>query len=146
MYDARLTRWITQSIHKHFETATLSCQLILEHQGKDFSKYQAWAEVRMDGPHVRQRGRINYDFVIFVNVLVTDKTTTDLYSIERLTGELSVILGSTIVVRQYGIDSDEGTTIVGCLNREGEVQINNQGTSSAKQSSVETTYVLKYKE
>lgn len=145
MFDSRLTRWISQSVHKAFDS--LSVQVLFENQPKTRSKYSESIEVRIHGPNYRQVNG-GWKIQVFVNVLVTVRQENDIYAMEKILGPVTNILATSIVVQQYGVGESED--VVGCLRPAGRVETANQGIfkteTKALQATVENVFYMDIKE
>ncbi len=109
-------RWVRASILKHFETNRQGVHLFIEGGDRDTSGNQNFAELRVDGPFLRENSKNCWDLTVEINVLiqgVLDKD--DLYKIEEPIGIMCAAFHRNITVYKYGEGNEDDQSILGCL-------------------------------
>lgn len=111
-------RWIQASINKHFADGLVSVlTLLLPGQHRDDDDDSDRAELRIDGPHLREVTAGDWRARVDVNVyLVHAYNNSNIYVLQDNIGTIIQLFGD-IQVYDYGI----GTDNVGCLQLDSEI-------------------------
>jgi len=120
------TKWIIASIHKHLsllEESDFKYQL----DGKDsVNENDKTFEVRVDGPVFTQISHSDFKVDIRVNVLIQIPVTTNVYTINVLTGKIAEGF-TAITVNKYGLNAEDDDSYLACLRPVGEIKIRDFG-------------------
>lgn len=112
-------RWLLASVHKHFDANRQGYPVYFESHDRFTDQETDYAEVRIDGPLVRQLTSDEFHLRVEINVLVASKKDqADNHKLYRLAGVFLAAFTPTISVFRYGDGPDDNGTLLGCLRRD----------------------------
>lgn len=124
MYDPNLPRWVKISVIKHFKTVASGISLPLQASGVDdpdsefFKNAERRAELRLQGPSIREFDQGIYTCFVDINVLITERIgeeSQNVYTVTDAAGAFQVAAATPIVVKRYGPGTNDDETTIGCL-------------------------------
>lgn len=115
-YDKNWGRWITASMLKYLDDNKPSGAFVYyEGQPRKTNGYDAWYEVRIDGPTARELSKDYWRLEIEVNILCSCGVDRDLYHIDRMLGEMGALLSDAPGLFKLGDGPDDDQSQLGCL-------------------------------
>lgn len=111
MIDARMIRWITASVNKHFDDLRAGDRLYIEGQEIDLANQTTWAELRFTGPRQKEFTPGNYHFELDINIMCSAKVASNIYNLQNLVGKFQAAMDQEIDVYRYG----DGDAYIGCF-------------------------------
>jgi len=144
-------KWLYASVNKHFMDRKGSYNLYIEGDERVFQNESEFAELRIDGPFIKQPQKNLYYFDLEINVLIqTHLDPNKLYKNLEAIGVFTKAFSNTICVYRYGDGIFDTSTLMGELHLQrdlGEnVDINNYSIikedTRLTQSTIEGHYRL----
>lgn len=130
------TRWIWASVRKYMDDNRDGLYLFYEGDHRLTADIQEFAEVRMDGPRVREPSKNHFVLDVYINILTQCVLSkTDGYAHQRLTGKVMVLFGTCIPIYRYGTPGDDsklGDLILQYSRRSGPLRFANFGQIDEK--------------
>lgn len=114
-----IPRWVTASIQVFIQNNKGgNAKMFFEGEDRG-TPPPDYIELRIDGPHMVQQTRTQFDFYVEVNIIITSKPDgTDLHKMARLQGCALQALQACIPVMKYGDGPDDNKEIqIGSLQR-----------------------------
>jgi hypothetical protein len=142
-------RWIKTSIYKHFKSQLDPLYIYFEGAERLQDDHER-AEVRIDGPHLTELSKGYWQIEVVVDILVLVKMGNDLYSIDRVVGNVLAAFQESISILQYGDgpDDDPGT-MLGCLllcpDDKESIIVTNFGQPNINSKMLQQTVEAKYR-
>ena len=116
MYNPNWARWIKASVNKHFDDRRNNLFMFVEGSNRVTSTKQSYFELRVDGPKSMEISRNFYKLEIEINAVVnTIMGGKKLYNIDTATGFVASIFTRTINIYNYGGETGDDSSFVGCL-------------------------------
>lgn len=122
--NVNLARWTMASIAVYFKAVSDNISLTFFVEGVDEREEDTMrtehAELRINGPFVREISHGYWRVHLDINVLLTDQmkmSTEDAYNINRWGGEFLKAMTENIPIYRFGTGADDDGTLVGCLTQ-----------------------------
>lgn len=125
MYDLNLPRWVKISVVKHFKEVAAEISLPVQAIGVDDPDSQLFkdaplrAELRLQGPSIREFDKGIYMCFVDINVLFTERIgeeSQNVYTATNAVGAIQVAASRPILVKRYGPGTQDDESTVGCLS------------------------------
>ncbi len=142
-------RWVMASIFKYFDDAKGPYFLHIEGTERATKDLDKWAELRVNGPHIFERSKKDWELSCEINVLVSAQANSpNCYDYPTLSGWFAALFASTIHIYKFGSEVGDDQSYVGCLqiqsNGNEKIQVSHFGViepgSNLQQGSVDAHY------
>jgi len=152
-FDPNWARWIRASLNTSFinslkTTYSEPGQIYIEGSTRQTNQFDKWIELRLTGLYMREESgywRFNVDY----DVLVSCNISPDVYTIDRMAGDVAAAFLSSIPLLKLGTGMGDDGSALGCLNLDTQfiasgIRINQFGlvmpNLTVNQASVEGRY------
>ena len=117
-YDNNWDRWIAASINRHIEQNKPADMIMyVEGQERRTNKQEHFIEVRQDGVWWTETSKDTWKGLTEVNILIQTVIGSDLYKMNRMTGEVIEFLTACIAVKRHGTGAQDNG------QKEGELEL-----------------------
>jgi len=124
MIDANLPRWIMSSLAVYFKDVADDISLTFYVEGVDERSIDTMeeehAELRVDGPFLREISNSYWRVHVDVNIMLTDymsMSTENAYTINNWGGAFLVAMMDPIPIYRLGTGASDDGSLIGCLTQ-----------------------------
>jgi len=157
--DSNLSRWIFQSVAKHFKATANGISLPYFVEGiderSDDTMRVSHVELRVTGPESKEVSNGYYELKLGINFLFTknmDEASADVFDLIQWTGVFANAMQEPIPIYKKGTGAEDDGSLIGCLRvhrgRNEAVRIWHFGQldkdTRVRQSEVDAVYGLDY--
>lgn len=125
-------RWVYASCADYFETNKGSYNLCLDNDRVNKNDFDLWVDLAVVGPSVEELSRNYYRLDVTIMLVLTEiPNDQDAYRLRQMVGYFASLFG-TIPIYRYGLtdDVENNDSLLGCLQLNGKVEVNNFGEPS----------------
>ena len=125
-------RWVYASCVDYFESNKGDYNLCIDNDRVDKNEYSLWADLAIIGATISKLTYTTCRLNVTIMLVLTDiPNDQDAYRLRQMTGYFSTLM-EMIPIYRYGLtaEPENDDTLLGCLQLDGPIEINNFGEPS----------------